>query len=335
MRYLVTGATGFIGGRVARLLVRNGHSVRALVRDPEKAADLARLGMTLYRGDITDAKTLRDPMRGVDGLFHVAGWYEVGTRDAAAGARINVEGTRNVLQAMGDVGVPKGMYTSTIAVFSDTGGRVVDEGYRHDGPWLSAYDRTKWIAHFDVAEPMMRRGLPLVIVQPGMTYGPGDTSALRDTLIQYLRRRLPMAPQRTAMCWAHVDDTAEAHLLAMERGRPGESYIIGGPPHTLIGLFALAEEITGIPAPRWHPSPEVVRAFARLAGLAERIVRLPPSMTEEGLRVVAGVTYLGSNEKARRELGYDPRPLREGLRETLLHEMALLGIPAQRPPQGS
>jgi nucleoside-diphosphate-sugar epimerase len=335
MRYLVTGATGFIGGRLARLLMQNGHRVRALVRDPEKAGDLARLGIELHRGDITVPESLRDPIRGVDGLFHVAGWYEVGTRNAAAAERINVEGTRNVLEAMRDFGVPKGVYTSTIAIFSDTGGRIVDESYRHHGPWLSEYDHTKWIAHYQVAEPMMRRGLSLVIVQPGMVYGPGDTSALRESLLQYLRRRLPMTPQGTAMCWAHVDDTAHAHLLAMERGRPGESYIIGGPVHTLRELFEIAEEITGIPAPRWHPSPAAVRALARLAGIAERVVRLPSSAAEEGLRVIAGVTYLGTNEKARRELGFVPRPLREGLGETLLHEMALLGIPAKRHSQGS
>jgi nucleoside-diphosphate-sugar epimerase len=198
----------------------------------------------------------------------------------------------------------------------------VDESYRHEGPWLSEYDRTKWAAHYEVAEPMMRQGLPLVIVVPGMVYGPGDTSSLREVILQYLRRRLPMTPQQTAMCWAHVDDTARAHVLAIERGRPGETYIITGPPATLRAFFETAERVTGIPAPRWHPSPGVVRGMSRVAGLLERILPLPSSLTAEGLRVIAGVTYQASSEKARRELGFTARSLEEGLRETLAHEMA-------------
>lgn len=326
MRYFVTGATGFIGGRVARQLVDAGHQVRALVRDPRKAADLAALGVELHRGDITQRASLRDPMSGVDGVFHVAGWYKVGARDRRDGERINVEGTRNVLETMRELSVPKGVYTSTGAVFSDTGGRLVDETYRHNGPWLSEYDRTKWIAHYEVAEPMMRQGLPLVIVVPGMVYGPGDTSSVREAIVLYLRRRLPMTPHGTAMCWAHVDDSARAHLLAMEQGRPGESYIISGPPHSLRGFFETAERITGIPAPRWHPSRTMVLTLASAAGLLERVLPLPPSFTAEGLRVIAGVTYTSNSEKARGELGFAPRPLEEGLRVTLRHEMATLGI---------
>ncbi|MBI3975938.1 MAG: NAD-dependent epimerase/dehydratase family protein [Armatimonadetes bacterium] len=326
MRYFVTGATGFIGGRVARQLAVAGHEVRALVRDPKKAADLAALGIRLHRGDITERASLREPMSGVDGVFHIAGWYKIGARDRRPAERINVEGTRNVLEVMRDLGIPKGVYTSTLAVFSDTGGRVVDETYRHDGAWLSEYDRTKWAAHYEVAEPMIRQGLQLVIVQPGMVYGPGDTSSLRDSFVQYLRGRLPMTPQRTAMCWAHVDDTARGHLLAMEKGRPGESYIIAGPAHTLRELFELAEQITGIPAPKRHPSPATLRALARVADVVGSILPLSGTFTREGLRVIAGVTYLGSSDKASRELGFTPRSLAEGLRETLTHEMALLGL---------
>lgn len=211
MRFFVTGATGFIGGRVARMLAREGHEVVALVRRPESAQDLAATGICLHRGDITDSDSMREGMRGADGVFHIAAWYKVGVRDTAAAEHINVEGTRNVLQLMQDLKVPKGVYTSTLAVFGDTRGRVVDETYRAGPPWLSEYDRTKWKAHYEVAEPMMRAGLPLVIVQPGLTYGPGDTTPLHDTLVEYLRGRLPMLPQHTAYCWSHADDTARCH----------------------------------------------------------------------------------------------------------------------------
>src|SRR5881409_2537786 len=312
-KYFVTGATGFIGGRVTRQLVDAGHEVVAIARNPERAKDLVSLGVDVRPGDITDPDSLRGPMAGVDGVFHIAGWYKIGTKDRANGERINVDGTRNVLAAMKELRIPTEVYTSTLAVFSDTHGQAVDETYRHGAPWLTEYDRTKWIAHYKIAEPMIRAGLPLVVVQPGVNYGPGDTSEIRPTFVRYLRGKLRAIPKRTAYCWAHVEDTARAHVLAMERGRPGETYIIAGPPHTLIEAFDLAARITGIPAPRFHASPECLRAIAALS-------------RSERLRDVAGVTYLGNNAKARRELGFDPRPLEDGLRETLHHEMRLLGI---------
>jgi nucleoside-diphosphate-sugar epimerase len=325
MRYFVTGATGFIGGRVARQLVEAGHTVVTLARRPEQAGELATLGIEVRKGDITEKVTLREPMGGVDGVFHIAGWYKIGLRDRTPGWRINVDGTRNVLETMRDLGIPKGVYTSTLAVFSDTHGRVPDETYRYTGPHLSEYDRTKWAAHYRVAEPMMQAGLPLVIVQPGLTYGPGDTSQVHTTFVEYLRRRLPIIPRKTAFCWSHVDDAARGHILAMEKGQTGQSYIIAGPPHTLAEALSLAERITGIPAPRLQAPPFLFSSMAAAAGLVERFATLPESYSAEGLRIIAGVTYLGSNAKARRELGFAPRPLEEGLREYLEYERAHLG----------
>src|SRR2546426_5527733 len=172
-KYFVTGATGFIGARVARQLVAAGHDVVAIARNPESARDLESIGVDVCRGDITNPDSLRGPMAGVDGVFHIAGWYKIGSKDPSEGERINVAGTRNVLSAMKELRVPKGVYTSTLAVFSDTHGQLVDETYRHRSPWLTEYDRTKWIAHYEIAEPMIRAGLPLVVVQPGVNYGPG------------------------------------------------------------------------------------------------------------------------------------------------------------------
>ena len=308
----MTGATGFLGGRVVRQLLGAGHRVTAVVRNPSKADDLRAIGVDVRPGDVTVEESLWGPMTGVDGVFHIAGWYKIGTKDRADGERINVLGTKNVLTAMKELHIPKGVYTSTLAVFSDTRGKIVDETYRHEGPWLTEYDRTKWVAHFQVAEPMIREGLPLVIVMPGVTYGPGDTSEIRPTFLRYLEGRLRAIPRGTAYCWGHVDDTARGHLLAMERGVPGESYIIAGPPHTVVEAFNIAERITRIPAPRIHMSPAVLKALALLT-------------RSERLRDLAGVTYLGNNAKARRALGFEPRSLEVGLRETLAHEMRQLG----------
>jgi len=324
MKYFITGTTGFIGGRVARQLREAGHEVVAVVRNPSKAQDLAQLGITLHQGDVTDKESMRAPMTGVDGVFHIAAWYKVGVRDKSDAIPINVDGTRNVLELMQELGIPKGVYTSTLGVNEDTGGELVDETYRYNGPFYSEYTRTKAEAH-RLADTFIAEGLPLVIVMPGLVYGPGDTSAVRVSLLQYLQRQLPMIPQQSAYCWAHVDDMARAHILAMEKGKPGETYIICGPMHTFVDGLKIAEQITGIPAPRAAPAG-MFKAMSVVMGLIEKIVPVPEAYTRESLRGTAGVTYIGDNSKARRELGYNPRPLKEGLAETLQHEMRLLGM---------
>jgi nucleoside-diphosphate-sugar epimerase len=163
---------------------------------------------------------------------------------------------------------------------------------------------------------------------PGLVYGPGDTSSVRTTLIQYLQRKLPLIPRRTAFAWAHVDDIARGHILAMEQGAPGESYIIAGPASTLEDALKLAEQITGVPAPRLRVPPGLLKAMSRLMSVVERVVPVPDDFSAEYLRINAGVTYIGDNAKARRDLGYNPRSLETGLAETLNHEMRLLGMPA-------
>src|SRR5262249_7280540 len=161
--------------------------------------------------------------------------------------------------------------TSTVAVFGDTHSRVADETYRQGGPWLSEYDRTKWIAHYEVVEPMARAGLPLVIVQPGGGYGPGDPGPPRPILRDHLRRRLTTVPKGTALSWTHVEDAARGHHLAMERGRPGESYIIAGPSHTVLEALEIAERITGVPVPRLRLAPGTLKTLAALMRQVERL----------------------------------------------------------------
>ena len=156
-------------------------------------------------------------MTGVDGVFHIAGWYKIGVRDRPAAVGVNIDGTRNVLELMAELGVAQGVYTSTLAVNSDTHGQIVDESYRFAGRHVSLYDETKAEAH-RIAEAFIARGLPLVIVQPGAVYGPGDTSAIRASFLQFLHRKLPAVPKRTAYSWGHIEDTARGHVLAMARG---------------------------------------------------------------------------------------------------------------------
>ena len=324
MKYFITGATGFIGGRLARQLREAGHDVIAVVRNPAKAQELTQMGVILHQGDVTEKESMREPMTGVDGVFHVAGWYKVGVRDKSQAHAINVQGTRNVLELMKELNIPKGVYTSTLAVNSDTHGVEVDETYHFTGKHISVYDQTKAEAH-DVAMKMIAEGLPLVIVQPGLVYGPGDTSSVRTSFIQYLKKELPVMPQHTAFSWAHVDDIAHAHWLAMEKGKVGENYHICGPTYTFVDALKMANEITGIRLPMIAPAG-MLRTMSAMMYLFDKFIPVPESYTGEGLRIIAGVTYIGTNQKAKRELGYNPRPLKDGLTETLKHEMKLLGM---------
>jgi dihydroflavonol-4-reductase len=297
----------------------------ALVRAPDEAAALADQGVELVPGDVTRPGTFRDVLRsgGVDGVFHVAGWYRLGARSAAEAETVNVDGTRNVLEAAAEAGVARTVYTSTIAVFGDTAGRVVDEDYRHDGPWLSRYDRTKWRAHYEVALPLAAQGMPLVIVQPGLVIGAGDHSNVGVALRDYLRGRLPAIPVQGG-CWAHVTDTARGHIQAMERGQPGSTYVIGGPPLMWEEALRLGHEITGVRPPRFRLPPALARATALLLRPVARVLPLPPTYHPETLRIAGGVTYFADDGRARRELGWAPLPPREALRLTLEGELARL-----------
>jgi dihydroflavonol-4-reductase len=323
-RYFVTGATGFIGGELTKQLIGRGHRVVALVRSPSKAALLKTLGVELHTGDITDRNSLRAPMQGADGVFHVAAWYKIGVTEPAAEA-INVGGTRNVLDIARELAIPRIVYTSTVGIYGDTQGKIVDESYYARGPFLTEYDRTKWLAHYEVALPMAREGLPLVIVMPGLVYGPGDTSGVHDSLAQLLRGRLFVTPSRVAFSWGYVEDTARGLRHAMELGRPGDSYLLTGPIHTFQEAMAVAARIAGKRAPLLHPPPPIMRLMSSLMAMLERVdVRGP--YASETLRLMAGTTWIASSAKAERELGFTARPLDEGLRHTIEHELRQLGM---------
>ncbi len=322
MKYFLTGATGFLGGVLARQLREEGHDVQAVIRNPQKASELQSLGVKLFPGDVTDKESMREAMQGTDGLFHVAGWYKIGVRDKSEGERVNVQGTRNVLELMKELHIPKGVYTSTLAINSDTHGELKNESYHFTGKHLTEYDRTKAVAH-EIAKQFIAEGLPLVIVMPGGIYGPGDTSVLRRTFIDFLQGKLPMLPRKAGICWAHVEDTARGHILAMEKGVPGETYIIAGEPATYQEALQLASHITGKSVPMIVPY-QMMKAMSYLVKPFEAV--LPELYSPETLRVMSGATYWGDNSKAKRFLGYNPRPLSEGLESTLRHEMELLGM---------
>jgi nucleoside-diphosphate-sugar epimerase len=319
MKIFITGATGFIGSRVAKRLAGKGMHVTALVRDPHKAVGLDALGIHLVKGDIRDKASMLEGMRGVDQVFHIAAWYKIGSNERALAEAINIQGTRNVMELVKELSIPRCVYTSTIAVYSNTHGQEVDESYRFTGKHLSIYDETKWRAHYEVVEPMVKAGLPVITVMPGLVYGPGDTSSVGEALESFLKRKLPLLPRGTFYNWAHVEDIVNGHILAMEKGVPGESYHLTGEKVDMVTAFKMAEQMTSIPAPRLIVSGRLLKMMIPLMAVIEQFVNLPPTFTAEGLREVADVTYLADSSKARRELGFSTRPLEVGLKETLVY----------------
>jgi dihydroflavonol-4-reductase len=322
MKAFVTGANGFIGSHLVPILIKRGYSVTCLVRDPAKASRLAGMGAALAPGDITDRACLPDPMRGSEVVFHLAGWYAIGIRDKARMQAINVDGARNVMETAAELGVPKIVHTSTVGVFGNTRGKIVDETYRIEKEEMaSEYERTKWAAHYEVGVPLQKKGAPIIMVQPGGVMGIGDTSPL-GMLFTFFLQRMPVLPgERSGATFAHVDDIAEGHVLAAEKGRPGESYVLAGPALTYRQFMEKCEALTGIPAPKiWMPG-----WLTQLMALAVRpleMLGMELQFSSEGLSTLADYTFWATAEKARRELGWTPRPVDDALKEVLDHEMA-------------
>jgi nucleoside-diphosphate-sugar epimerase len=312
MHFFVTGATGFIGGYVTSQLLARGESVTVLVRTQAQARALAPYGVRPHIGDVTLKESMRRGMRGADGVFHLAAYTHLGDRDRRTIETVNIEGTRNVLELMRELRVPKGVYTSDVVVYGDTRGRVVDEAYRYEGRHVTRYARSKWSAHYDVALPLSRRQVPLVIVVPGITYGPQDTSRMGGVFGRHLVGRAPLVPTRTAYNWAHVEDVAYGHLLAMDLGTSGETYNLTGMPYSLRRAMGFAGRAAG---KRMGPLLTPHLLFRVAAGLAATLGVLVPRWrgSAEHLRAVAGITHLADNAKARRELGFDPRAIEDGM----------------------
>lgn len=314
MRYALTGATGFIGGALAKQLRDAGHDVVALVRDPARAGQLSDIGVELVPGDLDNKEALDRLCQGADGFFHVAGWYKLGSRSPQDGWRVNVDGTRNALEAARRAEVPRVVYTSTLAVNSDTRGEVVDESYRFAGRHLSVYDETKSAAH-DIAREFAAAGLPIVTVMPGLVYGPGDTSQTGAMIAGVSRGKKVVVPAGGGVCWAHVDDVAHGHWLAMEVGKEGSDYILAGPRASLAVGLSKAAELAGTKRPIRLPDAAVA-ITARVVALIGRVIPLPADYAAETLRASLA-TYYGTPTKSEQELGWSCRDIEKGLAETV------------------
>ncbi len=318
MRVFVTGGAGFIGSAVCRNLRSRGDDVVAVVRDPARAEHLRGIGCELRSGDLTFPEALTGGMRGCDGVIHLAGSYRVGlaSREHPAMYDANVGATSRVLGAAIETAVPRIVHVSTVNVFGDTKGRIVDESYRRDVTkgFLSYYDETKYLAHV-VARELIASGAPIMIAMPGVTYGQRDHSAIGGQIkAAFEGRARYVAMGETGVSPAHVDDVAAGIVGALTQGRLGESYILAGPNMRLRELMAVAARVGGHPPPRLEIPPRLIRAAARLGPLAARAMGQPPNLREV-VRAADGVTYWASSTKASLKLGYAPRELEGGLRD--------------------
>jgi dihydroflavonol-4-reductase len=319
VKVFLTGATGFIGGEVARQLRERGDDVVCLVRSPEKAGGLIELGCETVAGDLGDRDALRSGMEGCDGVIHAAAMYEVGIPESqhAAMYEANVVGTENVLDAAKQAGIPKIVYVSTCGAFGNTHHEIVDESYQHPGEhFTSYYEQTKVEAH-KVAKRMMADGLPCTIVQPGGVYGPEDPSQLGDLMGQFLSGKMPLIPfPELGICLGHVEDTAGGIVLALDRGGAGETYVIAGPPTTMREAIGILAEVSGRKAPKRAVPTVLMKAMTPIGPLVGKVMGQPPNLREL-ISSADNVTFWATNEKAARELGFTPRGIEEGIRQTL------------------
>ena len=305
---------------MARLLRGRGEEVVCLVRSPGKAGKLTELGCELLSGDLGDRAALRDGMRGCDAVIHAAAVYEVGVsaKQRPAMWEANVAGTERVMKAALAEKVPRIVHVSTVGIFGNTHQQVVDESYRNpETDFTSYYEETKLEAHKLVERMIDEQGLPAVIVQPGGVYGPGDTSQVADLLEQFFAGRLPLLPfPELGICMSHVEDIAGGILLALDHGRLGETYVISGPATTMREAIETVARISGRKAPKRALPTGLMKAMIPIGPLVGKVMGQPPNLREL-ISSADGVTFWAGYEKAKRELGYSPRGMDEGLRQTL------------------
>jgi dihydroflavonol-4-reductase len=315
---LLTGASGFVGSAVARALRAAGFPVRALVRGTSPTAHLADLDLEFVRGDLRDPASLRPAFSGVRYLFHVAADYRLWARDPSELARTNIEGTRLLMQEAMLARVERVVYTSSVATLAARkDGVSADETMPLDeASAIGVYKRSK-VAAERAVEALAARGLPAVIVNPSTPIGPRDVKPTPTgrIILEAAAGRMP-AFVDTGLNMVHVDDVAAGHLLAFERGRIGERYILGGQNASLAEILATVAQETGRTPPRIKIPRSAVVPLAYVTEAIAQFTGKEPMLTRDGLKMSKNKMFF-SSAKAERELGYTARPYAEGVRDAI------------------
>jgi farnesol dehydrogenase len=318
----VTGGTGFVGGRLVAALLERGKGVRALARSASPGPADGAGAPEWVSGDVLDRESLRRGMAGCTEVFHLAACAKNWAKDPSTFHRVNVEGARNVFEAAAEAGVRRIVYTSTVVVLGPTPPGVVgDEELPRATPrYFTEYEESKAVAE-RVALERASGGLPVVLVHPTRLYGPGsltEGNSVSVMLDQYDRGRFPalLDGGRNVGNYAFVDDVVEGHLLAMEKGRVGERYLLGGENVSLAGLFSLVSEVTGRSRFQVSLPRSLALLYARLEKRKAEWLGVHPKVTPGWVETFLE-DWAFSSAKAERELGYRITPLREGIRRTL------------------
>jgi nucleoside-diphosphate-sugar epimerase len=314
MKALVTGANGFTGSHLVKVLANNGDRVVGLVRKSSNIDRLANCNVELVYGDITDVAALQQAMTEVDVVFHTAAYVELGIVNEKEMERVNVAGTRTVLEVAKACSVGKIVYCSTIGIFGDTGGQAINEGFkRTQQGFSSAYDRTKYLAQ-EIVDSFASQGLPVVSVLPSGIFG-ADDPHFRPILQQFIKRRLKLwAGGSRVTGIVHVDDLAAAMILAAEKGINGDKYIISAGDLTTKEMFATMASFTGIPAPREAPKL-LVRLAGNLLDPLGRLFKFQPPLSRERVHYIYDRCVRVDATKARTQLDWQPRSVTETLKE--------------------
>jgi dihydroflavonol-4-reductase len=320
MTALVSGASGFVGSAVVRRLVRAGYTVRVLVRPTSDRRNLKQLPVEQVIGDLTDSASLYQALIGCTSLFHVAADYRLWAPDPASIYASNLIGTRNIMQAALEADVERIVYTSSVATLGrNADGQPADEltpALLDD--MVGHYKRSKFLAEREVREMVEKHGLPAVIVNPSTPVGPGDIKPTPTgrMVADAAKGRMP-AYVDTGLNIVHVDDVAAGHLLAFQRGQIGERYILGGENLSLKQILVMIAGFTGRHPPRVRLPHDLVLPIAYIAeGWARMAGYQTLTLTVDGLRMSKKRMYF-SSDKARRELGYAPRPAADALRDAV------------------
>ncbi|MBI2993219.1 MAG: NAD-dependent epimerase/dehydratase family protein [Gammaproteobacteria bacterium] len=315
MKTLLTGGSGFVGAAVLRKLLDAGHEVRALVRPASDRRNLADLPVEVVTGDLNDAASLQRAVSGCSNLFHVAADYRLWVREPESIYRTNVQGTRHLMRAALEAGVSRVVYTSSVATLGISPDRrpATETTPAGEADMIGHYKRSKYLAERAVLDFVREAGAPIVIVNPSTPMGPRDIKPTPTgrIVLDMLRRRMP-AYVETGLNVVHVDDVAEGHLLAHEKGKPGERYILGGENLSLKAILDAIAGISGVPAPGIRIPHDVVLPLAWSAEQFAKLTGVEPFATVDGIRMARKFMYF-SHEKAARELGYNPRPAREAM----------------------
>jgi dihydroflavonol-4-reductase len=309
MKVLVTGATGFIGSAVARALVKAGVDVRVLVRSKTDVQNLSGLSVERVEGDLLDPASLRAALAGCRQLYHVAAYYALWAKDPAIFYDVNVTGTRNVLTAARLAGIERTVYCSTIGAIGlpHGGGLGTEDTPVSLDQMAGHYKRSKYLAEQEVLR-LAKEGMPVVIVNPSAPVGIGDVkpTPTGQVIVDFMKGRMP-AYIETGMNIVDVDDVAAGHLLAMEKGRQGERYILGCKNLMLKDVFDILSKLTGVKAPSVRIPRSVVLPLAYVNEWIARVTGQPPRIPLEGVKMAKYRMHYDCS-KAIRELGIPQTP---------------------------